>query len=131
MAMRLLDTNIVSYLMNNHTLATAYQPHLTGFEWGISFQTLGELLEGAALANWGPVRWARLETMLARLTVLHSSEEAVFYWAEVRTVRRAQPMPVADCWIAATALAFGLELVTHNPADFRGIPGLAVVTEAP
>ena len=43
MAMRLLDTNIVSYLMNNHTLATAYQPHLTGFEWGISFQTLGEL----------------------------------------------------------------------------------------
>lgn len=45
--------------------------------------------------------------------------------------RRAQPMPVADCWIAATALAFGLELVTHNPADFRGIPGLAVVTEAP
>ncbi len=40
-------------------------------------------------------------------------------------------MPVADCWIAATALAFGLELVTHNPADFRGIPGLAVVTEAP
>ncbi len=131
MAMRLLDTNIVSYLMNNHTLATAYQPHLTGFEWGISFQTLGELLEGAALANWGPVRWARLETMLARLTVLHSSEDVVVQWAEVRAVRRAQPMPVADCWIAATALAFGLELVTHNPADFSGIPGLAVITEAP
>ena len=131
MALRLLDTNIVSFLMNNHTLAAAYLPHLAGYDWAISFQTLGELLEGAAMANWGPVRWARLETMLARLTVFHSSEDVAERWAEVRAVRRAQPMPVADCWIAATALAFGLELVTHNPADFQGIPGLTVITEAP
>ncbi len=33
--------------------------------------------------------------------------------------------------IAATARAFGLELVTHNPADFAGIPGLTVITEVP
>ena len=64
------------------------------------------------------------------MTVLHSDEAVCEQWAAIRVARRAQPMPVADCWIAATALAFGLELVTHNPADFRGIPGLAVVTEA-
>jgi hypothetical protein len=40
-------------------------------------------------------------------------------------------MGVADAWIAATALEFRLELVTHNPADFQGIPGLIVITEAP
>jgi predicted nucleic acid-binding protein len=32
---------------------------------------------------------------------------------------------------AATALAYGLELVTHNPTDFANIPGLVVITEAP
>ena len=131
MALRLLDTNIVSFFMNNHTLAAAYQPHVAGYELAVSFQTLGELLEGGARAKWGDARWAELDAMLARLTVLHSDETVCEEWAAIRAVRRAQPMPVADCWIAATALAFGLELVTHNPADFRGIPGLAVVTEAP
>jgi predicted nucleic acid-binding protein len=49
----------------------------------------------------------------------------------VRAVRKPRPIGVADAWIAATALAHGIELVTHNPADFAGIPGLTVVTEAP
>ena len=131
MAYRLLDTNIVSYIVNNHTLAAAYLPRLAGYDWAVSFQTLAELIYGGALAGWGDARWAALDAMLARLTVLHSDETVCEEWAAIRVARRAQPMPVADCWIAATALAFGLELVTHNPADFRGIPGLAVVTEAP
>jgi predicted nucleic acid-binding protein len=38
---------------------------------------------------------------------------------------------VADAWVAATALAHGIELVTHNPVDFQGIPGLVVITEVP
>lgn len=129
--MRLLDTNIVSYLANKHTLAGVYQPHLVGYEWAASFQTLGELLEGGTLANWGPARWANLNAVLAQVVVFHSSEDLVMEWAQIRAMRRAQPIPVADCWIAATALAFGLELVTHNPADFQGIPGLVIVTEAP
>jgi tRNA(fMet)-specific endonuclease VapC len=129
--MRLLDTNIVSYIMNNHTLAQVYQPYLVGYDLAISFQTLGELLEGAALAGWGPLRWANLQNVLGNLTVLDSSYDVAVRWAEVRALRLSQPIPVADCWIAATALAFGLELVTHNPADFQGIPGLVVITEAP
>ncbi len=131
MATRLLDTNIVSYILNRHTLATVYQPHLAGYDSAVSFQTLSELIYGGALARWGDARWAALDAMLARLTVLHSDETVCEEWAAIRVARRAQPMPVADCWIATTALAFELELVTHNPADFQGIPGLAVVTAAP
>jgi predicted nucleic acid-binding protein len=41
------------------------------------------------------------------------------------------PFGVADAWIAATALEYGLELVTHNAADFQAIAGLRVITEAP
>lgn len=51
MATRLLDTNIVSYILNRHTLALAYQPHLTGYDWAVSFQTVAELLEGTTVVT--------------------------------------------------------------------------------
>jgi len=52
-------------------------------------------------------------------------------WADVRAGRRARLVGVADAWIAATALAHGLELVTHDAADFKGIAGLTVISAGP
>jgi len=40
-----------------------------------------------------------------------------------------QPIQVADAWIAATALALDVPLVTHNAVDFEGIEGLEILTE--
>lgn len=117
--------------MKNHPLSVVYRPHLAGHTLAVSFQTLGELLEGGAQAGWGPARWAVLNAILQTLLLLHSDQAVCEMWAEVRVTRRAQPIGVADAWIAATALAHGIELVTHNPADFQGIPGLVVITEAP
>ena len=131
MTFRLLDTNIVSYILNGHTLAVTYQPHLTRYGWAVSFQTLAELVYGGARAGWGNARWAALDALLTPMTVLHSNPSVCEEWASIRLARRSRPIPVADCWIAATALAYGLELVTHNPADFRGIPGLTIITESP
>lgn len=131
MAFRLLDTNIVSFTMRSHPLAAVYQPHLTGFDLAVSFQTVAELLAGGVLAGWGNAKWAALDATLANMTVLHSDTVVCERWAEVWVARRAQPIGIADCWIAATALAYGLELVTHNPTDFANIPGLVVITEAP
>ncbi len=126
MAVRLLDTNIVSFVMKAHPLATTYRPHLT-----VSFQTVAELLEGAALAGWGPAKLGVLTSTLQNLLVLHTDQSVCQKWAEVRAARKARPIGVADAWIAATALAHGVELVTHNPSDFQSIPGLTVITEAP
>jgi len=39
----ILDTNIVSFLLKNHSNAQAYLPHLTGKSLYISFVTVGEL----------------------------------------------------------------------------------------
>jgi predicted nucleic acid-binding protein len=128
---RLVDTNVVSYFVNRHTLAAVYRQHLDGFELAMAAQTWGELVAGGTGAGWGPKRWQRLHAVTASYTLLDAGRVIAEWWAEVRVVRRTQPIGVADCWIAATALAYGLELVTHNPADFAGIPGLTVVTEAP
>ena len=131
MAVRLLDTNIVSYVMKRHTLAASYQPHLAGYTLAVSFMTVAELLEGAALAGWGSRRVAQLTATIGGLLVLHSEDAVCRTWADVRCQRRAQPIGVADAWIAATALAHGIELVTHNPSDFRAITGLRIISEAP
>lgn len=131
MAVRLVDTNIVSYLFKGHPLAAAYRRHLTGYTLAASFQTVAELWEGAAAAGWGAAKRAKLSAMIDGLLVLHTDAVVCDLWAEVRAARRSRPVGVADAWIAATALAFGLELVTHNPKDFRGIPGLVVVSEIP
>jgi predicted nucleic acid-binding protein len=130
-AVRLLDTNIVSFLVKRHPLAARYRPHLTGYTLAVSFMTLGELEEGMLRAGWGPARRARLGTMLRSYVILHSDLALCTRWAEVRVQRRHRPIDSTDAWIAATALTHGLKLITHNPADFRGIPGLTVITEAP
>lgn len=128
---RVVDTNIVSFLVNTHTLAAAYEPHLIGYDLAVAVQTLGELYEGASAASWGPARWQRLEGILTPFAVFDADPHVAAWWAWVRVVRRPQPIGVADAWIAATALAYDLDLVTHNPADFAGIPGLRVITESP
>ncbi|HEY1379797.1 MAG TPA: type II toxin-antitoxin system VapC family toxin [Gemmataceae bacterium] len=131
MAVRLLDTNIVSFSLRRHPLAAKYRPHLAGHSLAISFMTVAELYEGAALASWGRGRIARMEATLRGYVIVESDPDVCRWWAAVRAQRHRQPIATADAWIAASALAYGLELVTHNPADFAGIPGLTVVTEAP
>ena len=56
MAFRQLDTNIVSYILNRHTLAAAYQPHLTGYDLAVSFLTVGTSTPGGNRAHNHPLR---------------------------------------------------------------------------
>ena len=93
--------------------------------------TVAELLEGAATAGWGARRLAHLSITIQSLLVAHSDSVLCQNWAAVRAARQAQLIGVADAWIAATALAHGLDLVTHNPKDFTAIPGLTIITEKP
>src|SRR5438128_4320751 len=103
--MRLLDTNIVSYLFNGHTLAARYRPHLVGQTLAVCFMTVAELYEGAYRAGWGPRRLSRLESLLRTFVVVPFDMTLCQQWATIRAQRRRQPVGVADAWIAATALS--------------------------
>ena len=45
---------------------------------------------------------------------------------EAVRLRQLRKMTLGDALIAATALAYGLTLITHNTNDFAWIPGLAL-----
>lgn len=131
MAYRVIDTNVISYQIKRHPLAASYVPFLVGYDLTIAYQTLAELLEGAESAGWGPARRADMEAHIAAVTFLPVDRTVCEWYAFVRAVRRHQPISPQDAWIAASALAYSLELVTHNPRDFARILGLVVLTAGP
>ncbi len=71
--------------------------------------------------------------LLAPYQIAYPDDALCRRWARMVAHHRGlgRPLPFADSWIAATALHLNLPLVTHNPADFRGIDSLTVISEAP
>jgi len=124
----LLDTNVVSYLMQETTLSEAYRLLTESHSPAISFVTFAELYRGAVKAKWGMKRMGFLEQTLESYRVLHSTPEVCQWWAVIRNERRKQPISSEDAWIAATALAYDLTLVTHDAGDFQNIRGLRILT---
>ncbi len=127
----LLDTNIVSFVLKGDSRVKSYVPYLQGQHLAISFMTVAELYQWAAIREWGDRRIKRLEqTLLTNYTVLSFDMTLCQIWGDVRAKRRAMGNPISpeDAWIAATALQYDLPLVTHNPKDFRNIPDIEVIT---
>jgi predicted nucleic acid-binding protein len=129
--MRVVDTNVVSFGFRKDPLYDLYRRHLQGHDQVISFMTLGELRAGALCANWGDSRKLKLERHFCDFIAVDSDDDICHWYAYVLYQRWSRPTSTADAWIAATALSLKAELVTHNPADFRGIVGLKIITEAP
>ena len=121
-----LDTDVVSFLFKSDSRAQSYLPLLQDRQWFISFMTEAGLEQWALLANWSGKRvgWPRL--FLKRLVIVPSSHGLVLKWAEamVGARRNGRRIETADAWIAATALLYDMPLLTHNKADYAGVPGL-------
>jgi tRNA(fMet)-specific endonuclease VapC len=126
-----VDTDVVSFLFKGDSRAAAYRPHLDGRLLVISFMTLAELYQWALAHQWGERRRADLDAHLARFTVLPYDRDLCRWWAaaSVEARRSGRPIQCADAWIAATALSYGVPLVTHNAEDYAGVTGLTVITE--
>jgi predicted nucleic acid-binding protein len=132
MEIRVVDTDVWSYVYKGRHEAKLYEPHLLNTILVISFQTQAELLRWADAAGWGERRREHLESRMQSCMILHSSDVLSLRWAEAMegARRNGHPISAADAWIAATALHIGAPLVTHNRSHFIGVNGLKVISES-
>lgn len=126
----LLDTNIVSFVFKKDTRREAYQQYLQNRILAVSFMTVAELYQWAAVHKWGQRRLTDLEMTLQKYVILPYDIETCRQWGNIRAVRQdiGHPIQPEDAWIAATAMQHRLPLVTHNPKDFGHINGLTILT---
>ena len=90
----------------------------------LPFVVAGELAAGTSLTNR-----ARWEEFLAPFYMLPSTPDVS--WEYGRTYRYLQEngrlIGGNDLWIAATALAYRMPVITRNVEHYRRVPGLEVV----
>jgi predicted nucleic acid-binding protein len=96
----------------------------------VSVITIAELRLGVLAAGDGPTRARRLETLTRADTFdpLPVDRPVAAAWAALRLALRDARvrMPLNDSWIAATAIAHDIPVVTQD-ADYDGVPGLQVI----
>jgi len=102
-------------------------------ELGLSIMTIGELHHGvyAAVARGDIAAVAQRTATLATAQLLQPipvDGRIAARWGQLRAELTAagHKMTVIDSWIAATALAEGLPVVTQD-AGFNDVPGLTVI----
>lgn len=102
-------------------------------ESAVSVVTLAELQAGVLVAADTDTRARRMATLdaLSDVEVLPVDEQAAMVWARMRVhlVEAGRRVNVNDLWIAASAVAHGLPVVTQDEdfAPLDGVAGLVVV----
>jgi predicted nucleic acid-binding protein len=99
-------------------------------ELAISVVTIGELRAGVLAASDPEIAARRLETLTSamQLDPVPVDEDVAAAWARLRLLLRDEGlrMPVNDSWIAATAVALEVPVVTQDD-DYPTLPLLHVV----
>jgi predicted nucleic acid-binding protein len=99
-------------------------------ELAVSILTVAELRFGVLNASDDGARAERLRTLLEAesLSPLPIDRLVAEAWARLRRALLigGRRMPVNDSWIAATAIAHRLPVVTQD-SDYDGVPGLRVI----
>jgi len=100
-------------------------------EIAVSVITISELRAGVLAARDVDIRDQRLHTLLQarELRPIPIDEAVAEAWAKLRIMLRDRGlrMPINDSWIAATALAHDVPVVTQD-LDYVDVPGLTVIS---
>ena len=131
-----VDANIISFMMSDRPDArnriARYRADLDGKVLGLPFQARAELEVGMAVQEWDPPRFHELVQQFIPIPYSNDIQEEyikiqTYFARERQRPDAARRQKAADAWIAAAALSLGVPIVTHNRADFKGIPGLEIV----
>ena len=126
MTRALADTSLMIAFETGRPLSDLPLPD----QLAVSIITIGELRAGVLAASDLGVRDRRLITLSTASTLdpLPIDGEVAEAWARLRIALRdaGRRMPVNDSWIAATAIAHGIPVVTQDD-DYDDVPGLEVI----
>jgi predicted nucleic acid-binding protein len=121
----LADTSLFIAVEQQRTLSDQPPDNIS-----VSVITVGELRLGVLAATDSSARARRLETLFRAeaLEPVPIDRRVAHAWAALRLALRDQGarMPLNDSWIAATALAHDLPVVTQDD-DYDVVPGLLVI----
>ena len=127
MSAGLADTSVFIANESGRPLQVEHLPD----EIAVSVITIGELRAGVLAAQDVDIRDQRLQTLLRarELRPIPIDEAVAEAWAKLRIMLRDRGlrMPINDSWIAATALAHDVPVVTQD-LDYVDVPGLAVIS---
>ena len=113
------DSNILIYAAEPGD--TVCRPYVERAEAMIASVTRIEVLGFPRFGLLSADQQERLQTIVASTVELALDEEVI---RRAIPLRQQQKMSLADAIIAATALEYGVPLVTRNVDDFKHIPGL-------
>lgn len=127
----LIDSSILIHFERSETDVSKYVQGHEDEDVFVSVVSASELLHGvhrAAAQHTRARRLAFVEGILAALPVLPidlaTARSHSQLWAEL--AQQGTMIGVHDSWLAATCLAHGLRMATHNLREFERVPGLHV-----
>jgi predicted nucleic acid-binding protein len=93
----------------------------------VTFTIAGELAAGTSLGER-----ARWEEFLSPFRVLPATDDVCWHYGEIYRYLQRNGMLIGsnDLWIAATAVAHAMPIVTRNRAHFSRVPGVEVIAYA-
>jgi predicted nucleic acid-binding protein len=129
MKVLLIDTDVLSFSLKGDSRAGQYASYLQGNRLAISLMTVAELYQWASIHNWGARRISQLEDTLRAYLILPIDIHLCRIWGTVRAECRARGTPISpqDAWIAASAIYYDIELITHNVSDFKSVEGIRLI----
>lgn len=124
----LLDTDVLIHAARGRPAAVRRRSRETSpDDVCISAVTVAELLSGADRSPDPAARRSAWREYFAPYAVLPFDHAAAERHAHLRFSMRHEPIGERDLIIAATAVAYGLVVVTANTGEFRRVPQLEVV----
>jgi tRNA(fMet)-specific endonuclease VapC len=124
----LFDTNVcVEFLRGRNESIRERLQGISPSDVGLSAIVVAELFLGAAKSTRPEAR-ALIERFVGAYEVLPFGEAEARIYSEIRSdlEARGQKIGANDLLIAATAISFGLTIVTHNVSEFTRVRGLRV-----
>lgn len=125
----LLDTNVcIRYIARRIPPLIAKISAANRDDLAVSIITKAELFYGSAKSQTPERSRQKQEDFLSGITLLTLDDRIVDYYAVIRAdlERHGTPIGANDLFIAATALAHDLILITHNTGEFGRIPDLKI-----